>query len=195
MKNIEIERKYHLPYDISLNESYLFENCNEYFTSISHDRYYDTPGGLIRLRDDQYRGHPEMTAKTYFSDNLVRTEINLRMPGSTIQDCLEFIRIADLDLRIEFIQHIKVWRMNDAVISHTVIHHIKKGIYKFDPKKSRIFISHNTAYDEATFVEIEAENVKTENEAFNVIEKYKTQLGLDVHVPFSLIQLLGVYPK
>ena len=195
MRNKEIERKYHLPYDISLNEAILFDTCKEYFGSVSHDRYFEVPGGLIRIRDDSHRGFPEMTAKTYFKDNLVRTEVNLRTPGSTIQDYLDFVKIAKWEMKIEFIQRIKVWRMPDAVISQTTIHHIKKGIYKYDPKKERIFVSKSDLYDEASFVEIEAENVDTEAEAFRVIDYYANQLGLDVHIPFSLIQLLGVYPK
>jgi adenylate cyclase class IV len=195
MRNIEIERKYHIPYDITLNEAVLFDNCKEYFGSLSHDRYYEVPGGLIRIRDDSHRGFPEMTAKTYFKDNLVRTEVNLRTPNSNIQDYLEFVKIAKWEMKIEFKQYIKVWRMPDAVISQTIIHHIKKGAYKYDKKRQRIFSSKSDLYDEASFVEIEAENVDTEKEAIRVIEYYANQLGLDEFIPWSLIQLLGVYPK
>jgi hypothetical protein len=82
-KNIEIERKYFGTHFFEKDEI----ECIKYKTSISHDRYYTCPSGLIRLRDDEEKGL-EFTAKNYLKNNLKRREVNLGMPSfASLEDC------------------------------------------------------------------------------------------------------------
>ena len=55
MKNIEIERKYHSKHELKESEL-IGDDVLYYKTSVSRDRYYICPSGLIRLRDDEEKG-------------------------------------------------------------------------------------------------------------------------------------------
>ena len=190
--NIEIERKYFSSYD--LEEADVPETLI-YKTSISHDRYYISPLGLIRLRDDEEKGI-EITAKTYKKDNLHRREINLGLVNHiNIRDCLEFAEVAGWTLRLEFVQRLKIWITGSCVISQTNLEDVNGKPYHFSREID--FITEHQAFPLARFIEIEVLDVETRQEAIKEIGRYQNLLGLrkkDI-IKHSLIQLFGAYPR
>lgn len=194
MKNIEIERKYHTKNELKENEL-IGDDVLFYKTSISHDRYYTCPSGLIRLRDDKEKGI-ELTAKTYKPDNLHRREINLPIPTqSNIEDCIEFADVAGWTLRLEFKQDLQIWITNTVCISQTLITDLKGNPFYFSREQG--FITDLNAYPLARFIEIEAIDPENKQFARKEIKRYENLLGLchrDV-VKYSLVQLFGAYPR
>lgn len=189
--NIEIERKY-LSY-AEMGEDSVPETIY-YKTSICHDRYYITPSGLLRLRDDELKGI-ELTAKTYKNNNLNRREINLGMiPTIDIKDCLEFADVAGWTLRLEFKQELKIWICPTVVVSQTLITDIDGKPYRFS--KELNYITDHYAFRKAQFIEIEALDSADKKFAVSEITRYQRMLNLthsDV-VKYSLVQLFGAYP-
>jgi hypothetical protein len=189
-KNIEIERKY-LSY-AEMDEESVPETIF-YKTSICHDRYYVTPGGLLRLRDDQEKGI-ELTAKTYQENNLHRREINLGMiPTINIKDCLEFAEVAGWTLRLEFKQILKIWVCPTVTVSQTLITDINDKPYRFS--KELNFITDHYVF-KAQFVEIEALDSTDRKFAVSEITRYQKMLNLrssDI-IKYSLVQLFGAFP-
>lgn len=191
LSNIEIERKYFAPGRNLGKDS--VPNTLKYFTSISHDRYYITPNGLLRLRDDERNGL-EMTAKTYFKDNLHRTEINLSLENS-LEDCLEFAKVAGWTLRLEFVQKLKIWITPEVIVSQTDIFDTNGKQYRFS--KDQLFFVYDDTSPLARFIEIEANDPETPEDG--VAEVIACQKSLKLKntqiVHYSLIQLFGAYPR
>lgn len=190
-KNIEIERKYIS--HTELNE-FSVPDTIYYKTSVSHDRYYVAPSGLIRLRDDQEKGI-ELTAKTYKSNNLHRREINLGMiPTIDIKDCLEFAEVAGWTLRLEFKQTLKIWICSTVVVSQTLITDLNDKPYRYS--KELNYITDHYAFRKAQFIEIEALDSEDKQAAISEITRYQRMLNLSKQdiVKHSLVQLFGAYP-
>lgn len=194
MKNIEIERKYHSKHELKESEL-IGDDVLYYKTSVSRDRYYICPSGLIRLRDDEEKGI-ELTAKTYKTDNLHRREINLPIPSqSDINDCIEFADVAGWTLRLEFKQHLQIWITNTVCISQTLITDINDNPYHYSREQS--FITDMSIFPLARFIEIEAIDPEDRHFANNQILRYQNLLGLSKRdiVKYSLVQLFGAYPR
>lgn len=191
MQNIEIERKFFSTYEIHEED---IADTVLYKTSISHDRYYICPNGLIRLRDDESKGI-EITAKTYKKDNLYRREINLGLaPFINIKDALEFADVAGWTLRLEFKQHLKIWITNTVCISQTKLTDLNDNPYRFSREAN--FITSHPFYPKAMFVEIEALDSSDKKQAIKDIKFSQDNLGLrnkDI-IKYSLVQLFGAYP-
>ena len=189
--NTEIERKYFT--NVTFEE---YEDAVHHFTSVCHDRYYISPGGLIRLRHDKRKGI-ELTAKEYKLDNLHRREINLGLPpAANITDCLEFAEVAGWTLRLEFKQNLKIWITNEVCISETEIWHSDKTKpYRFNPEQ--LFITDCEVFPVARFIEIEALPHLDILDAQDAIGEVQEDLGItdEEIIPFSLIQLFGAYPR
>jgi adenylate cyclase class IV len=189
--NVEIERKY-----LSYAEMYEDSVPDKiyYKTSVSHDRYYVTPNGLLRLRDDQEKGI-ELTAKTYKNNNLHRREINLPMIATIdIKDCLEFAEVAGWTLRLEFKQELQIWICPTVVVSQTIITDLDGKPYRFS--KELNCITDHYAFRKAQFVEIEALDSADEKFAISEIRRYQKILNLkssDI-IKYSLVQLFGAFP-
>lgn len=191
IKNIEIERKYFGTHFFEQDEI----ECIKYKTSVSHDRYYTCPSGLIRLRDDEEKGL-EFTAKNYLKNNLKRREVNLSIPSFTsLDDCLEFAEVAGWSLRLEFKQQLQIWITHTACISQTLITDINDKPYRFD--KQNMFITYHEAFPQAQFVEIEAIDPETTIDGINSIQKIQCAMGLSQKeiVKYSLVQLFGAFPR
>ena len=190
-QNIEIERKYLSTYELTESD---VPDTLVYKDSVSHDRYYVCPSGLIRLRDDKERGI-EMTAKTYKSDNLYRKEVNLQLPpGASIKDCLEFAEVAGWTLRLEFKQHLKIWITSVACVSQTMVTDLNDRPYHFSRELN--FIGTHPSFPIARFIEIEALDGTDKKQAISDIKSIQLDLGLrqkDI-VKYSLVQLFGAYP-
>lgn len=189
--NIEIERKYLSTYELTETD---VPDTLVYKESVSHDRYYVCPSGLIRLRDDQERGL-EMTAKTYKSDNLHRKEVNLQLPqNALIKDCLEFAEVAGWTLRLEFKQKLKIWITSTACVSQTTIIDLNDTPYRFSRELN--FIGTHKSFPKARFIEIEALDATDRKQAIKDIKDVQLSLGLtnkDI-IKHSLVQLFGAYP-
>lgn len=189
--NIEIERKYLSTF--ALNEQDVPDTII-YKTSISHDRYYVCPSGLIRLRDDEEKGI-ELTAKTYKKDNLHRREVNLPLPPHiNINDCLEFAEVSGWTLRLEFKQHLKIWITNTACVSQTLITDLNNKPYHFS--RDLNFITTHESFPVAQFIEIEVLDSTDKKNAIEEIKNIQNNLGLrnkDI-IKYSLVQLFGAYP-
>lgn len=190
-KNIEIERKYFSNHFFKSEEI----ECIKYKTSVSHDRYYTCPSGLIRLRDDEEKGL-EFTAKNYLKNNIKRREVNLTMPSFTsLDDCMEFAEVAGWSLRLEFKQFLQIWITDIACISQTLITDVNDKPYHFD--KANMFITYYESLPIAQFVEIEAIDPETSIAGINAIQKTQSAMGLSQKsiVKYSLVQLFGAFPR
>lgn len=187
--NIEVERKYFLPYELEEVPNTVIEK-----RSVSHDRYYISPSGLIRLRDDEELGI-EITAKTYKSNNLHRREVNLGLNSNIdIKDCLEFAEIAGWTLRLEFKQIIQIWITNEVVVSQTCIVDCDLKPYSFDRKSK--FLIKDKRFPLARFVEIEALDSSERATAIGSVDKYERLLDIRKNdiIKQSLVQLFGAFP-
>lgn len=190
-QNIEIERKYISLFELKEDD---VPETQVYKTSISHDRYFTAPSGLIRLRDDEEKGF-ELTAKTYKKDNLHRREINLNLNnGNSLKDCLEFAEVAGWTMRLEFKQQLKIWITDTACVSQTIITDLNDQPYRYSRELN--FITNHPGYPIARFVEIEIIDTENSKAAFKEITRIQKSLGLSNNdkVGYSLIQLFGAYP-